>query len=102
MTPDLVLLPRVTFRGRAIAGPRLRGLVALLAGDLRTGCGTGRLVEGIWPDERPENQAKALQILVSRARSQLGADVIARTATGYRLTLTDDRVDSSAVGMRAA
>ncbi|GIJ60099.1 ATP-binding protein [Virgisporangium aurantiacum] len=102
MTPDLVLLTRVSFRGREIAGPRLRGLVALLAGDLRTGCGTGRLVEGIWPDERPENPAKALQILVSRARSQLGADVIARTATGYRLTLTEDQVDSSAVELRAA
>ncbi|MFI7547116.1 ATP-binding protein [Actinoplanes sp. NPDC049599] len=102
MAPDLVLLPRVSFRGREIAGPRLRGLVALLAGDLRTGCGTGRLVEGLWPDARPEHPAKALQILVSRARSQLGADVIVRTTTGYRLALAEDRVDSSAVLIRAA
>ena len=102
MTPDLVLLSRVSFRGREIAGPRLRSLIALLAGDLRTGCGVGRLVEGIWPEGQPENPPKALQILVSRARSQLGADVIARTPAGYRLTLAEDQVDSAAVLIRAA
>ncbi|MEV1121104.1 BTAD domain-containing putative transcriptional regulator [Actinosynnema sp. NPDC049800] len=101
MTPDLVLLSGVSFRGHEIAGPRLRGLLALLAADLRAGCGTGRLVDGLWPDERPENPPKAVQILVSRARSRLGADVIARTATGYRLALAEDQVDSSAVLVRA-
>ncbi|WP_308016515.1 ATP-binding protein [Jidongwangia harbinensis] len=102
MTSDLVLLSRVSFRGREIAGPRLRGLIALLAGDLRTGCGVGRLVEGLWPDGQPDNPPKALQILVSRARAQLGADVIARTPAGYRLALTEDQVDSSAVLVAAA
>ncbi|MEU4746837.1 BTAD domain-containing putative transcriptional regulator, partial [Actinosynnema sp. NPDC023658] len=102
MTADLVLLSRVSFRGTDIAGPRLRGLLALLAGDLRTGCGTGRLVEGLWPEGRPENPPKAVQILVSRARSRLGAEVIARTPTGYRLALGEDQVDSSAVLVRAA
>ncbi|GAA2370888.1 ATP-binding protein [Streptomyces cuspidosporus] len=106
MTTELALLTRVSCRGREITGPRLRGLLALLAllaGDLRTGCGTARLVEGLWPEaERPENPTKALQILVSRARAQLGADVIASTPTGYRLALPEDRVDSSAVLLRAA
>ncbi|HWO67344.1 MAG TPA: BTAD domain-containing putative transcriptional regulator [Umezawaea sp.] len=97
MAPDLLLLARVSFRGREITGPRLRGLVALLADDLRAGCGTGRLVEGLWPDERPENPAKALQILVSRTRALLGADVVVRTPTGYRLALTEEQVDSSVV-----
>ena len=101
MAPDLVLLSRVAFRGREIAGPRLRGLIALLAGDPRTGCGVGRLVEGLWPDELPEHPPKALQILVSRARSQLGAGVIARTPTGYRLALAEEQIDSSAVLIRA-
>lgn len=106
MTTELTLLSRVSCRGREINGPRLRGLLALLAGDLRTGCGTARLVDGLWPEERPEerpeNPTKALQILVSRARSQLGADVIASTPTGYRLALPEDRVDSSAVLLSAA
>ncbi|HET6747615.1 MAG TPA: BTAD domain-containing putative transcriptional regulator, partial [Actinomycetes bacterium] len=94
---ELTLLSRVAYRDQEITGPRLRGLLALLAGDLRTGCSTARLVEGLWPDELPEHPAKALQIIVSRARAQLGADVIASTPTGYRLTLTEDQVDTSVV-----
>jgi predicted ATPase len=94
---ELTLLSRVAFRDQEITGPRLRGLLALLAGDLRTGCSTARLVEGLWPEELPEHPAKALQIIVSRARAQLGADVIASTPTGYRLTLTEDQVDTSVV-----
>lgn len=102
MAPDLVLLSRVSFRGREIAGPRLQNLIALLAADLRTGCGAGRLIEGLWPDEKPGDPPKALQILVSRARSHLGRDLILRTATGYRLALPEDQVDTSAVLVRAA
>ena len=94
---ELTLLSRVAYRDQEITGPRLRGLLALLADDLRTGCSTARLVEGLWPDELPEHPAKALQIIVSRTRAQLGADVIASTPTGYRLTLTEDQVDTSAV-----
>ncbi|HEX4908381.1 MAG TPA: BTAD domain-containing putative transcriptional regulator, partial [Actinomycetes bacterium] len=94
---ELTLLSRVAYRDQEITGPRLRGLLALLAGDLRTGCSTARLVEGLWPDELPEHPAKALQIIVSRARAQLGTDVIASTPTGYRLALTEDQVDTSAV-----
>ncbi|MGW4947379.1 ATP-binding protein [Actinoplanes sp. NPDC004185] len=101
MAPDLVLLSRVSFRDQEIVGPRLQALIALLAADLRAGCGTRRLIEGIWPDRRPENPAKALQILVSRARSQLGAGLIVRTPGGYRLALADDQVDSSVVLLRA-
>ncbi|HET9557355.1 MAG TPA: hypothetical protein VFS70_09465, partial [Actinomycetota bacterium] len=59
---ELTLLSRVAYRDQEITGPRLRGLLALLAGDLRTGCSTARLVEGLWPDELPEHPAKALQI----------------------------------------
>jgi predicted ATPase/DNA-binding SARP family transcriptional activator len=102
VTIELTLLPRVAYRGRAITAPRLRGLLALLAGDLRTGCSSARLVEGLWPDEQPENPAKALQILVSRARAQLGADVVATTPTGYRLSLGEDQVDTSAVLLSAS
>ncbi|MBO4254307.1 ATP-binding protein [Streptomyces griseorubiginosus] len=102
MTIELTLLSAVAHRGREITAPRLRGLLALLAGELRAGCGTARLVEGLWPQERPENPAKALQILVSRARRQLGADVIASTPTGYRLALREDQVDTAAVRLFAA
>ncbi|WP_329264108.1 AfsR/SARP family transcriptional regulator [Streptomyces sp. NBC_01478] len=102
MTIDLTLLPRVVCRRQEVTAPRLRGLLALLAGDLRTGCSTERLVAGLWPDELPERPGKALQVLVSRARSQLGADLIASTPTGYRLALAEDQVDSSALLLHAA
>lgn len=102
MTIELTLLPRVAHRGQEVTAPRLRGLLALLAGDLRGGCGTERLVAGLWPDVLPERPGKALQVLVSRARAQWGADVIASTPTGYRLTLAEDQVDSSALLLHAA
>jgi predicted ATPase/DNA-binding SARP family transcriptional activator len=102
VTTELTLLSRVAYHGQEVTAPRLRGLLALLAGDLRTGCSTARLVEGLWPDELPEHPGKALQILVARARAQLGADLIASTPSGYRLSLADEQVDASAVLLRAA
>jgi predicted ATPase/DNA-binding SARP family transcriptional activator len=94
---ELALLSRVAHRGREITAPRLRGLLALLAEDLRSGCSTGRLVEGLWPDEQPERPGKAVQVLVSRLRAQVGADLVVSTPTGYRLALDEAQVDSSAL-----
>ncbi|GAA3436332.1 AfsR/SARP family transcriptional regulator [Kutzneria kofuensis] len=101
MSTVLTLLSRVCCRGQEVTGPRLRGLLALLAGSLRAGCGVPALVDGLWPDARPENPTKAVQVLVSRLRAQLGADLIANTATGYRLTLTEEQVDASLVLLHA-
>lgn len=101
VTTDLTLLPRVAYRGQELTAPRLRGLLALLAGDLRSGCGSERLVEGLWPDELPERPAKAVQVLASRARSLPGADVITSTPTGYRLALAEEQADTSALLLHA-
>jgi len=101
VTPELTLLSRVAYRGREVTGPRPRGLLALLAGDLRSGGSTARLVEGLWPEEQPEHPAKALQVIVSRTRAQLGADFIASTPSGYRLSLAHDQVDASAALLHA-
>ncbi|MCX5091684.1 AfsR/SARP family transcriptional regulator [Streptomyces sp. NBC_00365] len=97
MTTELALLSRVAYRGQEVTAPRLRGLLALLAGDLRGGCSAGRLVEGLWADELPERPGKAVQVLVSRLRAQLGAELVVSTPTGYRLALDEARVDSSAL-----
>ncbi|MQA09339.1 MAG: AfsR/SARP family transcriptional regulator [Pseudonocardiaceae bacterium] len=102
MSIELTLLSRVAYRGQEIAGQRLRSLVALLAGDLRTGCGSARLVARLWPDEQPAKPTKALQVLVSRARTQLGSELIASTPTGYRLTLSENQVDASAILLSAS
>lgn len=59
-------------------------------------------MQGLWPEALPERPAKAVQVLVSRARSLLGAEVIASTPTGYRLALAEDQVDTSALLLHAA
>ena len=92
----------MAFRGREIAGARLGGLLALLADDLRGGCSTNRLVEGLWPEEGPEHPTRALQVLVSRLRTQLGGDAIASTPVGYRLALGEEQVDAAVVLAYAA
>ncbi|GAA4223635.1 hypothetical protein GCM10022254_01200 [Actinomadura meridiana] len=102
MTVELTLLARVRCRGRDVTSPRTRGLLALLAAEPRAGASVARLVEGLWPDERPENPAKALQVVVSRTRSQLGADVVTSTPTGYRLGLAESAVDASVVLLAAS
>ncbi|MEO6088207.1 MAG: BTAD domain-containing putative transcriptional regulator, partial [Umezawaea sp.] len=102
MSIELALLSRVAWRGVEVSGSGTRGLLALLACDLRTGCSTARLVGGLWPDELPEHPVKALQLLVFRARARLGAEVILSTHTGYRLSLGEDEVDASAVLVHAS
>ncbi|MEV6146814.1 BTAD domain-containing putative transcriptional regulator [Streptomyces sp. NPDC051992] len=102
MSTDLTLLSRVAYRGQEVTAPRIRDLLALLAEDLRRGCSTDRLVAGLWPDELPERPGKAVQVLVSRARTQLGADVVASIPSGYRLALDEKQVDTSALLLHAA
>ena len=102
MTVELVLLSRVRYGSLEINGSRLQDLLALLAEDPRVGCSTSRLVDALWPDEQPEHPAKAVQILVSRARARLGPGVILSTPSGYRLALREDQIDASAVLLSAS
>lgn len=59
-------------------------------------------MEGLWPDELPERPGKAAQVLVSRLRAQIGADLVVSTPTGYRLALDEAQVDSSALLLHEA
>ncbi|HTX25768.1 MAG TPA: BTAD domain-containing putative transcriptional regulator [Streptosporangiaceae bacterium] len=102
MTVELALLSRVSYGSLEIAGSRLQGLLALLAEAPHAGCSTSRLVDALWPDEQPEHPGKALQVLVSRARSRLGPGVIVSTPGGYRLSLREDQIDASAVLLSAS
>jgi predicted ATPase/DNA-binding SARP family transcriptional activator len=102
VTIKLTLLSRVSYGGLDITGSRLQSLLALLADDLHAGCSTSRLIGALWPDGQPEHPSKALQVLVSRARSLLGPGVIASTPGGYLLSLRADQVDASAVLLSAS
>jgi len=89
----LTLLDGVSWRGQAIPGERVAALLAALAGRPE-GVTDGRLIELIWADDEPANPTKALQVLVSRVRTALGADSVERYDGGYRLGVPADDVDA--------
>ncbi|GAA4559127.1 ATP-binding protein [Pseudonocardia xishanensis] len=99
--PRLTLLPRVAFDDVDVAGERPAALLAALAADPAAGRSAGRLVAELWPDAPPADPAKALQVVVSRVRSRLGAQVVETTATGYRLALAPSEVDATALAAHA-
>jgi predicted ATPase len=92
VTIALRLLGEVSYAGDPIAGARPADLLAALAAS-RSGVSDQRLVDEIWVDEPPAVPGKALQVLVSRVRTQLGPDVVARNDGGYRLGLAAPEVD---------
>jgi predicted ATPase len=79
----------------AVAGVRLRGLIARLALAGGQPVSTGALAEAVWDCALPAEVANALQTLVSRARRVLGgAAAVEQSAAGYRLAVTPDDVDA--------
>ncbi|MCW2738114.1 MAG: hypothetical protein JWN97_2758 [Nocardioides sp.] len=106
MTTRLRLLDGVSWNEVALPGDRVGALLAALVAE-HSGVSDGRLVEEIWPDSVPVHPAKALQVLVSRARSATSPGTIRRLDGGYRLGIPDDDVDARAqesalAGARAA
>jgi len=94
---DLRLLDEVSWRGASLPGGRTHALLAALAA-AGGQVSEERLVDEVWgPDDVPANPAKALQVVVSRARSQTAPEVVARTDHGYRLGLPADAVDALAL-----
>ena len=63
-----------------------------------SGVSDSALIDVVWGDDRPANPTKALQVLVSRVRSQCGADVLVRHGNGYRLGVGHDEVDALLLG----
>ncbi len=93
----LGLLGRLTWHGRPLPGERSHALLAALALDREGGLGDQRLVAEVWGDEAPANPVKALQVVVSRLRSQTEPGIVQRTAQGYRLGLDPGEVDALAL-----
>jgi predicted ATPase len=103
--PWLTVLDDVTWNGEPVPGERIHALLRSLAEAGARGLSEATLVEEIWGDDVPANPTKALQVVVSRARSATATDVIARTPRGYRLALSVPQVDAWALrpeGLRLA
>jgi predicted ATPase/tetratricopeptide (TPR) repeat protein len=103
--PRLTVLDDVTWRGGAIPGERTHALLRALAEAGSRGLSEAALVEEVWGDDVPANPTKALQVVVSRARSATSPEAIERTARGYRLALDASDVDVWALrpeGLRLA
>lgn len=95
MSIALTLLADVRWRGRPVAGDRPRALLAALAARNCRPVRPEDLIELVWGDGAPSNGPKSLQVLVSRARTACGADVIVRDGAGYRLGAAPGEVDST-------
>ncbi|WP_202388102.1 BTAD domain-containing putative transcriptional regulator [Nocardioides flavescens] len=94
----LELLDDPRWSGAALSGGRTHTLLAALALAGGRAVADDRLVEDVWDGvEAPANPAKALQVVVSRTRSQTAAGVVERVDGGYRLGLEADEVDALAL-----
>ncbi len=95
MSIALTLLADVRWRGQPVAGDRPQALLAALAAHGGRPVRPEELIELVWGEDAPSNATKSLQVLVSRARSSCGADVIVRDGAGYRLGAGPGEVDST-------
>ena len=78
-----------------LAGGRLRTLLTRLAMDAGKPVDAAVLVDAVWGDSVPTDEANALQSLVSRLRRALGdASAVRQSGSGYLLDLAVDDVDA--------
>lgn len=90
----LTVLDEVAWDGREVTGDRTAALLRALAGAGPAGLSKDELVGEVWADGAPANPHKALQVVVSRARSATSAEAIERTRRGYKLSLAPSEVDA--------
>lgn len=91
----LSVLDEVTWAGAPVAGERTRALLRALVDAGPRGASEAALVEEVWGrDDVPANPSKALQVVVSRARTATDSSAIERTPRGYRLSLQAAEVDA--------
>ncbi|MDA1361217.1 BTAD domain-containing putative transcriptional regulator [Glycomyces luteolus] len=78
-----------------VPGARSRALLAALALEPGRIVPRTRLVDWIWGEEPPSDEANALQVLVSRLRKALPKGAVESKAGGYLLAVEPDAVDVS-------
>jgi len=97
-------LLEVSEGGRPVSLPRGKesALLGLLLVHANEPLGSERLIEELWPRERPANAAKTLQIYVSRLRGRLGHERIRTTPAGYVVVIEPGELDVAAFVQLAA
>jgi predicted ATPase/DNA-binding SARP family transcriptional activator/tetratricopeptide (TPR) repeat protein len=86
-----------------VAGTRLRAVLVRLALDAGRPVSVANLVDAVWGDSPPADEANALQTLVSRLRRTLGdADLVVQSPAGYRLVIDRDDLDANRFERAAA
>ena len=80
-----------------LGGARQRSVLALLILQRNHLVTTELLADRLWPDDQPLTATKTIQVYVSRIRHALGPDAgrLMSSASGYRLKVADDELDSA-------
>ena len=78
----------------ALAGQKLKAIVAMLALAAPHTVSDDRLIDELWDEEHPTNPTNALQAQISQLRRVLGRDALERRGQGYGLVLDADDVDA--------
>ncbi len=76
-----------------LGGPRVRALLALLAGSGEDGVRGDAIVEAIWGEQAPPTARKSVQKYVSVIRSSLDRSVVVTTTDGYALDQDSVSID---------
>ncbi len=92
--PELTLLDGVRWQGTPVPGGRAHALLAALVLAAPRTVTAAELVEQIWAEDEPGHPDKALQVLVSRVRSNTAPDVVHHQGNGYQIGLRPDQVDA--------
>ncbi|MDP9255712.1 MAG: ABC transporter substrate-binding protein [Actinomycetota bacterium] len=81
--------------GRAVplGGPKQRALLAILLLNANTPVSRDRLVDGLWGERPPPSAVQTLDSYLSKLRRALGADRIARRASGYVVRVEPGELD---------
>ncbi len=92
--PELTLLDGVRWQGTPVPGGRAHALLAALVLAAPRTVTAAELVEQIWAEDEPGHPDKALQVLVSRVRSNTAPEVVHHQGNGYQIGLRPDQVDA--------
>jgi DNA-binding SARP family transcriptional activator/pimeloyl-ACP methyl ester carboxylesterase len=83
-----------TSQGAAAVVGHQGAVLAMLAARAGAVVSADQLVDGLWGEQLPDDPSNALQGLVSRLRSRLGAELIETRGSGYRLAVPPEEVDA--------